>query len=79
MSLVAQTVLTSAIPVPWCEEFEKMINGKQFVRSQASATCFSRVKVRMLTETHGFQLLDIEFRKAHGIQALHSSQIEPVQ
>lgn len=38
-SLVAQTILTSAIPVPWCEEFEKMINGKQFVHSQTSSTC----------------------------------------
>jgi hypothetical protein len=28
---VANTIMKSDIPVPWCEEFEKMINGKKFV------------------------------------------------
>lgn len=32
---IANTILNSDIPVPWCEEFEKMINGKKSVHDLA--------------------------------------------
>jgi hypothetical protein len=30
---IADTIAKSGVPIPWCEEFEKMINGKKFVHS----------------------------------------------
>jgi hypothetical protein len=33
---IANAIIKSDIPVPWCEEFERMINGKKFVHSKSS-------------------------------------------
>lgn len=72
-SYIANTIINSDIPVPWCEEFEKMINGKKFVHDLALD------QLDLLTESLELQLHDVKFGTAHGIQAFNPAKAERIQ